>query len=444
MGRCSLPARRAALVGCAVAWACGAPGSDDGRLDDGAPIATPLPLPPLTYPYGPLHSPLDARLETHLRAVAARDPGLAGDVFAKIGDSISAAPAFMACFEEEALDLGAYAALAPARAYFRAGDAGGVSPFARASVAAHSGWTARRALFGDPSPVRQELDALRPRAATVLFGTNEAGNAVLPAVGYEPFLRSMITLVDGLLARGTVPVLSSIPPRGDYRPADARVPVINGLVRALAASRGVPFVDLHRALLPLPRQGLTPDRIHLAPAPEGACVFTAEALAHGANVHNLRMLEALDRLHRALTTTTATTAAEVPLLIGEGTRETPYRVDALPFSGATDTTRFGAAQVDAWTACSPGDAGGPEVRYRFTITGTTTRVAATVVAGPGATIDVQLVHAGRDGDGCIAQHADEVVADLPPGDYDLVVDTFVRAGVPQPGEAFLFMRTIEH
>jgi hypothetical protein len=61
-------------------------------------------------------------------------------------------------------------------------------------------------------------------------------------------------------------------------------------------------MDLHAALLPLPRHGLVGDGIHLSAfwkdqAPH-ACWLSGEALQKGMNVRNLVTLQALDRARR--------------------------------------------------------------------------------------------------------------------------------------------------
>lgn len=402
--------------------------------DATTPDATTTMIAPRLYPEGLRHSPIDAELAAHLRALAARNPARQDDVFAKIGDSITVSTSFLACFGGTRFDLGGREHLRPTLEHFLAGDAAGTTPYARVSLAAGVGWSASRALTGTPSPLRQELDALAPRFAVLMYGTNDVG-----FVDYDSFLRNLAAIVDTALAEGTIPVLSSIPPRDDDAGADARVPAFGGLVRALASARGVPFVDYYRELLPLPDHGLARDGVHPRAAPAGACVLTPDGLQYAANVRNLLVLEALDRLRSVVVAGGPAPDAVAPRLVGSGTRAAPFLAPALPFSAAADTRSDGAAEVDRWTACSNADESGPEVRYRFTLAAPA-RVTATVASGAGADVDVHLVRAGAGPEGCVARADREVAAELDAGAWEVVVDTYASGGSPLPGELFLYVR----
>jgi hypothetical protein len=250
-------------------------------------------------PAGAIHSPMTAAVVAHLKEVLASGHGRR-DAFVKIGDSNTANPMFLTCFAGDGADLAGRGDLAATRAFFSARKVDGWhTSFDRASVSAAVGWLARSVLAGSPSPLAREIDAARPAFAVVMLGTNDD----LPG-GLEGFEESLPRVVDGALARGVVPLLSTIPPRDDSPAAAAGVAALNHVVRALAASRGVPLMDLHAALLPLPRHGLVGDGIHLASVWEGgvprACRFTPEALQKGMNMRNLVVLEALDRARRFL------------------------------------------------------------------------------------------------------------------------------------------------
>jgi hypothetical protein len=409
---------------------------DAGPPDAGPPDAGPPdagPMGPVLYPVGARHSPLPLELADALRTRAATRPDRADDVFAKVGDSITVSTAFLACFVNGPVDLGGRDGLQATIDHFRAGDAAGTDPFRRVSLAAGVGWSASRALMGTPSPLESELGALTPRFASLMYGTNDVGFVDLDSYG-----RNMTRLVDGMLASGTLPILSSIPPRDDDASADARVPVFNALVRALAQSRGVPFVDYHRELLPLPNHGLsTADGIH-PQASMGGCVLTPTGLRAGANVRNLLVLEALDRLRRVVVLGEDALDASAPRLRGAGTRADPFLVPSLPFSGAGDTRTQGEAAIDRWDGCSTANESGRELRFRFRLDAPT-RVTAAVSSGAGADLDVHVVRAGGGAADCVARDNRSVDVDLAVGEWELVADTFASTSGPLPGEVLVMI-----
>ena len=408
--------------------------TDDAAVDGGAPPDGGTPATgPRVYPHGARHSPLDEGLAAELAARAAAHPAQQDDVLAKVGDSITVSTSFLRCFAGSTIDLAGRDGLAPTIDHFRGGNASGTDPFTRTTAAAGVGWTASRVLEGSPSPLETELGAITPRFAVVMYGTNDVG-----FVDYDAYGRNMTAIVDTLLARGIVPVLSSIPPRDDDASADARVPAFGGIVRALAASRGVPFVDFHRELVAIPGHGLASDGIHPQQSPSGACVLTPAGLAYAANVRNLITLEALDRLRRVMLAGEPAPDAAVPRLAGSGTRADPFVIESLPLAVAGDTRVDGERGVPRWDACSPSDESGPELRYRVALAAPA-RLVAVVSSGAGADLDVHLVRAGEDGAGCLARGNRDVALDVPAGSYDVVVDTYASGGVERVGEHFLFV-----
>lgn len=246
-----------------------------------------------------IHSPMTTAIVTRLRAVLASSRG-AKDVFIKVGDSNTANPSYLSCFAGRDVDLGDHAALEGTRRFFSTRRIDALhGSFDRTSIAASSGWITKQALAGDPSPLVREIAAATPAFAVVMLGTNDNR-----ANGMDAFVEALPRVVDTLLARGVVPLLSTIPPRADAPAMRARVPELNRVIRQLAASRQIPLMDLYSALQPLPRHGLVADGIHLASAwHRGApkpCHLTGDALQNGMNMRNLVTLQALDRARRFL------------------------------------------------------------------------------------------------------------------------------------------------
>jgi hypothetical protein len=353
-----------------------------------------------------------------LREIAARDPSLRADVFAKVGDSMTASDDFMRCFALPSPVLGEHAALLPVIERFRAATAAGEDSFRRRSAAARIGWSAWQVLEGRPSPLEREVSAIRPRFALVQFGTND-----LELGKVTHFALRLLDVTDALTARGVIPILFTIPRRKDRSDRGDWVPRYNAIVRAIAQSRQTPFVDYHRELARLPGQGLGKDGIHPStyrgPRGRDACSLDREALRHGYNLRNLLALEALGRAVHALGT-------GAPLDPVAST--TPLPITQLPF---VDARRALARTPDEpgprCSAVSPAlDRG---VEYPLELS-ERTPLQVTVFAA-GASDTAISLRRRADPRECVGSGREAIVVTVPPGSYDLVV----RAESPAPGSA---------
>lgn len=115
-----------------------------------------------------------------------------------------------------------------------------------------------------------ELDANRPDVLLLMEGSNDL---VLDSISADDVQSAAIEglgrMIDTAQGRGVSVFLATIPPMsssGTKRLAPdvvASVPVYNNRVRALAASRGLPLVDVYAALEGRPEL-LSPDGLHLA------------------------------------------------------------------------------------------------------------------------------------------------------------------------------------
>jgi len=312
----------ALLVGCHGAapmtspWSVAAVGRPGGKASHAvidampasldAPSDAPAATPPqhVVYPSDRTQSPITPDVVARLQAIAGT-----GDrhVFMKIGDSITATPDFLSCFEGVSN---------PTVDYFAQGRIAGVSPFTRQSSAAHGGWTTADLLEGTPCALDSELAAATPSIGVIMLGTNDnrLGRTL------DDFALDLWAAVDAQLLAGVVPVLSTIPALHSYPQADARVPLFNDVVRAIAQGRQVPLVDLHRELASLPNDGISSDGIHPTVAPSGACDLSA---AYGYNVRNKVTLDALGRVRDALDGTASDASAST--------------LPALPYTDIVDT-----------------------------------------------------------------------------------------------------------
>lgn len=235
----------------------------------------------------------------NVRAIAARrarNP----DVFIKVGDSATVNRAFMQCFSnDDEVMLDGRAELRPLIETIRGARARGTDSFRRQSRAAGVGWSVYRVLSGSSSAIAEEVRAMQPRFALVMFGGNDVETGSLRR--YES---RMEELVSRLERWGVIPILSTIPPRNDDPEADAQVPRFNAALRALAERRHLPLVDLHAVMVEQPDRGLASDGVHpSAPVRDGrahGCDLTEAGLAHGQNVRNLLNLEMIAALRSVL------------------------------------------------------------------------------------------------------------------------------------------------
>jgi hypothetical protein len=425
-GRIALGGLMVLAAGCRAASDAGARldlrEASDGNLADGGALGRGGPT---RYPAGILHSPMTRAVIDRLQAVLAAGSGQSG-VFSKIGDSITADPNFLDCFAGSDVELDQYGALEPTRAFFAATVVDGThTSFDRTSLAATVGWTAAKALAGSPSPIDQEVAAISPALAVVMFGTNETDPCCVAS-----FERNLTSVVDALLAHSVVPLLSSIPPRGDST-ANALVPEMNAVVRVVAQRRQVPYMDLWQRLIGLNRYGLAPDGVHPQSYVSGGahpCLLTPTGLTEGMNQRNLLTLQALDRARTFLEESAPAEDAPPPL-DGAGTWEAPRVVDALPFVDVGDTSQSSTSVVDVYS-CAPQNEGGPEIVYEVRLTQAAT-LRARVFEDPG--VDVDLMWLDAPAAGACLQRADNVLdIQAQPGTYYLAIDTFV-SGQPKAG-----------
>lgn len=407
----------------------------DGSVEDAATTAD-LGADAAAYPavYGATTlSPLTPAVVRGLQAIAARGVQQDG-VFAKIGASATVSSAFLQCFVGSKVDLGAHTALAPSITHFSQPLLDGKTSFDRTSLSATVGWSAGKAISGTPSPLTQEVDAIAPRFAVVMYGTNDI--QLNNIFGYAD---NMLTLTDQLIARGVIPVLTTIMPRDDSASADLQVPRYNAVLRAVAQARQIPLIDYHRELVMLPDHGLGPDNLHPSSYSGGACQLTAAGLASGYNIRNLLTLQTLDRLRRVLVASEVAPDPPGKARQGQGSAQDPIIVEGFPFVDVRDTTRQGERRIDSYPGCAASqDESGPELIYRLTLTQQTTLRALVFDRGD-VDIDLHLLGATVDGASCVQRNDRELSVTLAAGTHHLALDTFVSSGVEKGGEYLLVL-----
>jgi GDSL-like Lipase/Acylhydrolase family len=235
----------------------------------------------------------------HLEKVAARGErfGNRPEVFAKIGDSITASPSFLQAFACQRPQLGGWNELRGTLEFFgetavpRGSEEAQCSvsnSYSRVGVAAVPGWRAVDALSRlEASPecldlpaVSCELQLTRPSVALIMFGTNDLTE--FTAVQFRRDLARVVRLVS---RAGTIPVISTIPPRPRYAQRVAR---FNAEITALAENRALPLWNYWRQMVApgVPDEGLGEDGVHPS--------------AQGYALRNFGALRVLDLLRRSV------------------------------------------------------------------------------------------------------------------------------------------------
>jgi hypothetical protein len=309
--------------------------------------------------------------------------------------------------------MSTHASLETTRAYFGGGNADGSSPYSRTSLAATGGWQTSDELAGMPCPLDKEETAISPLYGIVLLGTNDNRYGRSP-IAYG---QDLWTIVDDMIGDGTVPILSTIPPVDGDPGTDARVPLFNLIVRAIAQGRQVPLIDFYDELIPLPNRGISSDGLHPTVSPSGACDLSASGLQYGFNVRNLITLEALDRTRAALggSPPDATAATRT----GAGTHASPF-VGSLPLVDLADT-RTGDAGF-AQYACDATARNGHEIVYTLNLAARTT-IDAYLIEHGATDASVHVLAGSLATSACVASGGPTVTATVGPGTVYLVVDS---------------------
>jgi len=108
----------------------------------------------------------------------------------------------------------------------------------------------RGAAFGNASMTNVEwarqnvdrwLETLKPEVALILFGSND-----LPDRDERGYRKSLTEVAEACIKRGTVPMLSTLPPRSGFAREAA---TFSEIVRAVAAQLDVPLIDYHAEIL---------------------------------------------------------------------------------------------------------------------------------------------------------------------------------------------------
>lgn len=235
--------------------------------------------------------------------------GNRGNVFSKVGDSITFAPFNLQLVGERTYTLAEYGYLQPMIDHFSGVFARTHNSFANVSLAAVGGWnsgTLLRASYADKelclegeTPLECEYRVVKPAFALIMIGTNDVG--FFNEADYRNNLR---IIVQKSIEMGVIPILSTIPPRTDNETNQARVPRFNAIITETARAFRVPLIDYYASMINLRDYGLLSDGVHPNIPPQGyvgSANFNADNLGYGYVMRNLTYLHALDAVWRTAT-----------------------------------------------------------------------------------------------------------------------------------------------
>lgn len=314
MRRCS--AALLAVAGLLLAG-CGAEGGASTE-----PVR-PVVVPPLVTST-PVLPVIDAAMKARLQAILERGRarGNRDFVFAKVGDSNTAIVDFLVpigCgdvrygpWEDELRPIVERWSAVPVVAGYEEKDCDRSNSFTRVGAAAFPGWRTGDLLRGhhpradmcrppEDAAVRCELSQIRPSVALVMVGTNDMllDDQTIDPSGLEHFRPRLRRLLDEILARDVVPVVSTLPPRRHPGPHTEYLPPLwNEAIIEIAAEYGLPVWNYFLDLQDVPQFGMSFDWLHPSPAPTGAGDLRDGAMRWGFNVRNLGALRVLEKLTR--------------------------------------------------------------------------------------------------------------------------------------------------
>jgi uncharacterized protein YraI len=237
--------------------------------------------------------------------VLGRQLGTNPRVFSKVGDCMTDHWAFLDVFGFKTYDLGQYGYLQGVINHFSVPPRDGIQDsFVVKSQASLNGFNSAAVMdptFADPkfctpgeSPLECEYRLNKPGIAIIMFGTADV--LVMTPQQFNFYMRGLIKRT---MDRGVIPLLSTFPENLSVRDKSKQ---INQVILTIAAEKGLPVMNLQKALESLPNNGIDGDLIHLTIPPDGRSgFFTDQNLAlFGYNVRNLVTLQALDVVRQAI------------------------------------------------------------------------------------------------------------------------------------------------
>lgn len=174
-------------------------------------------------------------------------------------------------------------------------------------------WNYKCAFFGNTiwdavRCVTGGVDRVKPEVVLMMYGTNEAGSAPSDA-DWTEWKNAYDSVLDSLLKRGIIPIVSTIPPLAQLDwwdtsavPVDSTSHGINDTLRALTAHRHVVLVDYYQAVMdytngdPFTDEWYGDTYVH----PSGGCEPDTSEPACGCGIRNAVCWHAVNKVYRII------------------------------------------------------------------------------------------------------------------------------------------------
>jgi hypothetical protein len=435
----------------------------DASQDAGGPVMT---ASLARYPDNVVQSPLPKVVVDRLRALSAIgvQNGLQLNVATKAGDGNSDHDFFLGCFSAaNHPPFGKHTELLATRDYFQASfgnyAANGTNLcLATDDTDGQHGGTLEWVDSGNPPLYAQEIARTKAMFIPELFGMldmgGDRGNGTADNVReytWRKIHQDTVAYTDGVISLGAIPLLTSYLGYTTDSPETNATQTMNQIKRSIAQTRQIPFIDFFLAAQPAPAHGTSAGGVHFSAwksslALDDLCALTDEAQSGGMNIHNLIVLQALDRMKKTLVDGVDSLDPDQSAIVGKGTLTDPYQVPALPFADAGDITKAPSNTLSDYTACGGGQETGGELVYQFT-TAQTIAVRALVLGDKGfdgcdwptcsnlKDYGLHVFKAGTAMSDCIKTNNTMIEGTLGPGTWYFVVDHY--AGVPKSND-FIF------
>lgn len=239
--------------------------------------------------------------------------GNRANVFTSAGDCFTDHLGFLRPFGTGQYHLGPHGHLQPTIEYFSASPYEGVpNSWANHSLASEIGYTCGSILdssWSNPqlcepneSPLLCEVRLTRPALAIIQFG-----NVDIQVYEAQYFNQDMRTVVQSLIDRGVVPMLSTFVVAPSYRDYEKSL-LFNQIVVQIAQDYDLPLINFWRAAQGVRDYGVTPDGYHPSDdwgnlaGQTGTMVpaLSLEGVNSGISMRNLLVLQTLDEMRRNL------------------------------------------------------------------------------------------------------------------------------------------------
>lgn len=249
--------------------------------------------------------PFDTAILDHVREIYAsgQAQGNSSRRFMRIGDSNIADDSALCNFGWGNYDLGAYGHLQPIIDRF-ADSFCATSASAGRSVSSTSVldpmWATDESCLANETPLDCAIREQRPAYALLYFGVQDLERLAQDStLSYSFYEDNLTQILAALIENGIIPILSTFPTGYTFH-NDGSADALNAIIVRVSAEQHLPLIDLRASTLLYPNRGVDVDGFHMSTPPGGRTSFTGNEMIYARTLYELRVLEVLDQLERAL------------------------------------------------------------------------------------------------------------------------------------------------